>query len=176
MLTGCWFLALTSLHLYTRLILPRNPMVPAQSSTLTRSSSLEAGNDMMSLTVSPERSHWTSSPDPPNLSTKKCPLKRGRSKSQAGNRDLASLLELAEFRGLSPEWMCVFETHSHTQSLRPVEMSKLSLYRPGEAEWQSSPLVQALILVLCTEINILSFLPLGCSPIRTSNREERSPP
>lgn len=29
----------------------------------------------------------------------------------------------------------MFETHSHTQCLGPVEMAKPSLYRPGEAEW-----------------------------------------
>lgn len=69
----------------------------------------------------------------------------------------------------------MFETHSHTQCLRRVEMAKPSLYRPGEAEWQRYPLVQALILAVWAKINILSFLLLDCPPLRTSNRQELSP-
>lgn len=61
----------------------------------------------------------------------------------------------------------MFQTHSHTQCLRPMEMAKPSPYRPGEAEWRSSPLVQALIsAVWTTKINNPSFFLLGLLPYK----------
>lgn len=61
----------------------------------------------------------------------------------------------------------MFQTHSHTQCLRPMEMAKPSPYRPGEAEWRSSPLVRALIsAVWTTKINNPSFFLLGLLPYK----------